>query len=96
MLVPSPPYNMRPAGAPTSTPPPSAPIKEDWLLILAPTEVYSLDMELLWMAQPGDRYRLLLVEDGYALAIWEPDANQWATWLEMDAEAVRRIVVVLG
>jgi hypothetical protein len=74
---------------------PSAPA-EDWLMVLSPAQAYSVEMDLLWMAQPGDRYRVCLIEDGYALAIWDYDPNQWPVWIRMDDQLVRRVVAAAG
>lgn len=66
---------------------------EDWLVILSRVQAYSVAMDELWMAQPGDEYRVSLIEDDYALAVWNLDPNQWPVWIEMDTEQVRRVSV---
>ena len=55
-----------------------------WLIVLLTTQAYSLDMDPLWMAAPGERYLLILEEDGYVLAAWEEDAEVWYLWFEAD------------
>ena len=60
-----------------------APTTEDWLVILLPTQVYSVDMEPLWMAEPGDWFRVTAVEDEFLLAFPEDD-DESPVWLEVD------------
>lgn len=40
--------------------------------------------ELLWTAAPGEWYRVLHLEGGWALALWEEDSPEWAVWIAVD------------
>jgi hypothetical protein len=64
--------------------PPQAQVGEQWLQVLAPTQAYSIEMEPLWMAAPGEWYIVNTVEDGWALAVWEGDTTGWTVWMQMD------------
>jgi hypothetical protein len=73
----------------STTPAVPAPV-EDWLLILVPTQTYAVDMEPMRMAMPGDWYRVMLTEEGYALAVWEDDPAAQPVWIQMDGSSDRR------
>jgi hypothetical protein len=75
-----------PVPTPTSLPPPPAPepVPEPWLVVFAPTAAYSLTDEVLWIAAPGEWYRVFLQEGGWALALWEGDSPEWAVWVQLD------------
>lgn len=64
--------------------PPAPPPAELWILVVEPTEAYSVTDELLWFAAPGEWYSIVLQEAGWALAVWEFDAPEWAVWLQLD------------
>lgn len=53
-------------------------------MVFAPTPAYSLLDEVLWIAAPGEWYRLLTQEGGWALAVWEGDSPEWVVWIELD------------
>jgi hypothetical protein len=55
-----------------------------FLQIQSPTPAYGSDMEPLWVAQPGENYAILEVEDNWALALWEHDSPEWQVWIELD------------
>src|SRR5205814_4261747 len=57
---------------------------ELWLQILAPTQTYSVDMDPLWVAAPGEWYIVTNQQDGWALAVWENDTTGWSVWIPMD------------
>ena len=57
---------------------------ERWLVVYAPTPAYSITDELLWTAAPGEWYRVLMQEGGWALAFWEGDPPEWSVWIEVD------------
>lgn len=85
----TPPPPVVPPASPTATPspPPPAPpppVAELWLVVFAPTQAYSVTDDPLWVSQPGEWYRILLEESGWALAVWESDPPEWAVWIELD------------
>jgi hypothetical protein len=90
-LPPAPDSRVR--AAPTAIPTPVA-ATEDWLVIDLPVQTYSTDMDPLWIAEPGDWYRVSLIEENYALAVWEEDVNEWPVWIELDSSSIRQVVVV--
>jgi hypothetical protein len=53
-----------------------------WLVIFRPIQTYSLAMDPLWTATPGEWYVVLAREDGWALAQWEGDQPEWVEWIE--------------
>ena len=102
VLLPPPPDNRPRAAIPPAGPSVTAPATgdpasdipaEDWLLILRPVQTYALNMEPLWIAEPGDWYRVALTEGGHALALWEYDADQWAVWIPLDEATILRVRV---
>ncbi len=58
-------------------------LQESWLIILDPTEAFSLSGEVLWVAQPGERYRVLGTDGDWVLAVWESEGAQ-AVWFRLD------------
>jgi len=64
--------------------PPQAQTGETWLQVLSPTEAFSVDMDPLWIAQPGEWYFVVRTEGGWSLAIWEGDTSGWSVWIQMD------------
>lgn len=73
-------------------PPPQANPGELWIQILAPTQAYSIEMEPLWVATPGEWYIVTEVEEGWALSVWEGDTTGWSVWIPMD-ERVNAVTV---
>jgi hypothetical protein len=65
-------------------PPPVGQAGEVWLQIVAPTEVYSPDMEPMGTAEPGEWYLVTEMEDGWALTVWEGDTTASSVWIPMD------------
>jgi hypothetical protein len=55
-----------------------------WLVVLAATPVYSISDEPLWIAQPGERYRVVEIESDWALAVAEGDSPDWSVWIHVD------------
>jgi hypothetical protein len=55
-----------------------------WLNILAPTQMFSVDMAPLWIAQPGEWYYVVEMEAGWALVVWEGDSAEWTEWVPVD------------
>jgi hypothetical protein len=84
--APSPTAVPSPTPVPTSTPvpPPPVPAPEPWMLVFAPTPAYSLTDEVLWVAAPGEWYRVLIREGDWALALWEGDSPEWPVWIQLD------------
>lgn len=77
--------------ATTSASPTAAPLDplpqddgDKWLVILFPTQTYSLDMQPLSMAAPGERYRVHTIDGCYALGVWEGDVEPWFVWIAFD------------
>lgn len=82
--VPTPMLTATPVPSPTPVPPPPPPPQELWLVIFAPTPAYSVADDLLWIAEPGEWYRVVDSESGWALAVWEQDPPEWTAWIEID------------
>jgi hypothetical protein len=55
-----------------------------WAAIVAPTPAYSSTDDVLWIADTGERYWVLLEESGWMLASWEFDPPEIAVWIELD------------
>jgi N-acetylneuraminic acid mutarotase len=55
-----------------------------WLVVLAATPVYSVSDEPLWIAQPGERYRVVEIESDWALAVADGDSPAWSVWIQVD------------
>jgi uncharacterized repeat protein (TIGR01451 family) len=83
-----PPPTPGPPPEPTAVPAPvlpPAPVEANpWLEIVAPTPAYSVDMDLLWVASPGEWYYVVSQEEGWALAYWEGDTPEWSVWIQLD------------
>ncbi len=79
-VVPPPP----PPATAIPTPPAPPVAAELWLSILEPTPVYSDAGEVLWVAEPGEWYRVLSQDAGWALVVWENDPAELAVWIELD------------
>jgi hypothetical protein len=71
---------------PTTPVPPVVPqpTGERWLQVLSETQAYSLTMDPLWIAQPGEWYSVALEEDGWVLAVWEHDPPDALVWIRID------------
>jgi hypothetical protein len=54
-----------------------------WLVVLAPTPTYSLQLEPTGMAGPGDWYRVAQVDGGWALGVWELDPPESLVWIAL-------------
>jgi hypothetical protein len=72
--------------------PPEAQTGELWLQILAPTQTYSVDMDPLWVAMPGEWYIVTGQDSGWALAVWEYDTTGWSVWIPMDEKVLATVV----
>lgn len=59
-----------------------------WLLVVEETEVYSISLDWLWTAGPGDWYRASLIEEGYVLVEPEQNPDGFSLWIELDARVV--------
>ncbi len=72
-----------PVPAPTLVPAPPR-VPELWFQVLEPTPAYSSTDEVLWIAAPGEWYRVLDQDAGWALALWEFDPPDALVWIELD------------
>jgi hypothetical protein len=61
-----------------------------WLVVFAPTQTYSVTNDPLWVALPGEWYRVVRQETGWALAIWELDPPEWSVWIPLDGVQLTR------
>jgi hypothetical protein len=68
-------------GLASAAPPPTSQI---WLRVLAPTPAFSVAMDPLWTAQPGERYAVRQIDSGWALVVWEQDPPEWQEWVQVD------------
>ena len=65
--------------------PPAPPVAvELWLSIVEATPVYSDAGDVLWVAEPGEWYRVISQDAGWALAVRENDPAELAVWIEVD------------
>jgi hypothetical protein len=59
---------------------------ELWLVSHESTEAYSAaSMQLVWMTSPGEWYRVLQTDGGWALAVYETDPLSASVWIPIDA-----------
>src|SRR4030095_11028680 len=73
-----------------ATPPPSLGRVEQWVVISQPTEVYSEDGALAWVAQPGERYRYIETDDTGGW--FHLGSEELAYWLAADERADRGFI----
>lgn len=66
-------------------PPPAGQL---WLAVSSPTQTYSMAMAPLWVAAPGEWYRVIQPVDGWVLVVWEFDPPEYSVWIQID-ERVR-------
>lgn len=83
--APAPPVEPVPAPAPEPVLPPPPPAGQVWLQVLETTPAVSNDGEVLWDAQPGEWYQVVMEEGGWALVIWEGDPPEFTEWIEVDS-----------
>jgi uncharacterized repeat protein (TIGR01451 family) len=92
-VVPAPPIAAQPpVVAAPPTPPevagveavPAIPDIDLWLQVLNPTQAYTVDMEPVWVAMPGEWYQVAKEESGWALAVWNGDPSSGSVWMLMD------------
>ena len=55
-----------------------------WIIIDSPTQAYSITMDPLWTAEPGERYKVREQEGGWALVIYQFDPPEWQEWIQVD------------
>jgi hypothetical protein len=55
-----------------------------WLQVVAPTQTYSTTDDPLWIAQPGEWYRVIDQDAGWALAVYETDPPDYVVWIQVD------------
>lgn len=73
------------ANAPTATSSiPVEPASQVWLHVLAPSQTYSVAMDPLGIAQPGDRYSIRQINAGWALVVSELGPPDWEEWMQID------------
>jgi len=84
-VVPPPPPPPPPPATAIPAPPAPPVAVELWLSIVEATPVYSDAGDVLWVAEPGEWYRVLSQDAGWALAVWENDPPELAVWIELDA-----------
>jgi len=83
--VPAPPPTAVPEPPAEPPPPPPTPrAPELWLAVLEATPAYSMTDDVLWIASPGEWYRVLDQDAGWALAVWEFDPPDLTVWMELD------------
>jgi hypothetical protein len=73
---------------PTPVPPPPPP-PQPWLVVFADTTAYSVTDDPMWTAAPGEWYRVVREEGGWALAIWEGDPPEYSVWIQLDERVMR-------
>jgi photosystem II stability/assembly factor-like uncharacterized protein len=56
-----------------------------WLRVESPTQVYSVTDDPLWIAQPGESYRIRRREGDWVLAVREDSGPYWSVWISLDA-----------
>jgi hypothetical protein len=61
-----------------------SPPAETWLLILGPLQTYAPSGAPQRIAVPGERYRVIAQDGGWAFAIGETDPPSRAVWIELD------------
>jgi hypothetical protein len=72
---------------PTPTTPPAFGAAADvaqWLEVLEETSAITQDDEVAWDAQPGEWYRVVLVEDGWALGYADGESSDVLVWIKLD------------
>jgi hypothetical protein len=63
---------------------PSMPRPERWLVVMAPATAFGMMGDPQWIAQPGERYRVRRVKDGWVLALGEQDYPESSVWVQLD------------
>jgi len=56
-----------------------------WARIVFPTQTFSVTDEALWVAEPGERYLVLVQQEDWLLVMWEGDTLGWAVWIPASA-----------
>ena len=64
-------------------PPADASRSDLWLVVLGQVQRFSPDMEPLSVATSGQWYRILRIEDGWMLGVWEFDPPDSLVWIEL-------------
>jgi len=54
-----------------------------WLVVLTSTEAFSPDLESIETAESGDWYRVVTLEDGWSLSLWEYGSPEDVVWIEL-------------
>jgi hypothetical protein len=62
-----------------------APPPDAWLVVQGPSQTYSMAGTPQWIAGPGERYRVIKQEQGWALVIWEGDLPSAMEWIQIDS-----------
>jgi hypothetical protein len=56
-----------------------------WLTVVEPSRFYGIDDAPLWLGQRGERYRVVAIESGWALVVWEGTNPDWSVWVLLDS-----------
>jgi hypothetical protein len=56
--------------------------REDWVVIVRPTDVYTDTGEVAWTAEAGEWYRVTHIELDWVIAVWENDPPESTVWIE--------------
>jgi hypothetical protein len=59
------------------------PVTTTFLVIDQPTQAYSVTMDPLWVAQPGEMYEVRETDADWVLGIWEHDSPDWQVWIQI-------------
>jgi hypothetical protein len=56
-----------------------------WLQVLLPTLTFTEKMDPLWVAQPGELYSIMQVEENWVLAVRQGSSSYWSVWIPLDS-----------
>ena len=90
--TPTPAPTLAPTITPTPVPTPPPPPPQQWLVVFADTPAYSVTDDVLWTAAPGEWYRVVLQEGGWALTVWEGDPPDMTVWIQLDERVMPTLI----
>ena len=61
-------------------------------MVFADTPAYSVTDDVLWTAAPGEWYRVVLQEGGWALTVWEGDPPDMTVWIQLDERVMPTLI----